>query len=323
MKANDSPAAEIFKLTAELRAFISQSRWHQKLLRSPDWGPVATGLDWLTYMQETIDSYANLKPSNDRGFTYLTLMGLLQACVVQQDAALELARAVDFDPDKAEYHDLMGIRNVRIAVAGHPTRVKGSGGEPDASNFVIEVTLGPGQFDLITVAGDDTKSSSVSVDGLIHDQRRGMVRFLKELLEFMEEQDRLHKEQFQGRSFEAIFTDDMDYHFQKVILGATSPERSGDWHMARRGIRRLREMLDSFGSELEERGLNKDTYSGVAVALTDVSYPIKQLLCYYLDECEGERPDSETARIFGEYLSRRFEDLKGMAREIDQEYETG
>ena len=152
-----------------MRDFINQSRWRQKLLRSPDWGPIATGLDWLIYTQEAIDSYANLEPSDDRGLTYLTLMGLLQACVVQQDAARELASAVDFDPDKAEYLDLMGVRNARIAVAGHPTRVKGSGGG-DASNFVIEVTLGPGSFHLITVTGGDTKSSSVSVDGLIDDQ---------------------------------------------------------------------------------------------------------------------------------------------------------
>ena len=43
--------------------------------------------------------------------------------------------------------------------------------------------------------------------------------------------------------------------------------------MALAGIRQLREMLDSFDSELKERGLDRDTYPGVAVAMKDVTTP--------------------------------------------------
>lgn len=312
--------SNVFRLASEIRAFMNQSRWHQKLFRTPDWGPVAASLDWLTYTQEAIDGYARVEAGGDRGQTYLAIFGLFDAFIVQQDAARELGHAVGFNFDKAEYKDLMAVREMRIAVAGHPTRVIAKEGRPDEANFVIEATLTPGGFELITVSGDETRSISVSIYEHIMNQQQGVERFLAALLEFIVDEDRKHREEWRGKSLSELFPTATSYHFEKIILGATSEPDGGDWLMAKVGLNALLETVASLERELAARGLDRETYPGVAATFREIEYPLQQLRCHYLAECDGVAPDPRAAQIFGEYLQTKFEELADMAIEIDEEY---
>jgi hypothetical protein len=92
--------------------------------------------DTLLDIEEAFHAFENKEWSLDLGTSYLLTIGTLQALVIQQDATRVLCKVFDlaFNPNNNEA--LRHIREMRVRVAGHPSR-HGEWKKEPGSTFLV------------------------------------------------------------------------------------------------------------------------------------------------------------------------------------------
>ena len=78
----------IQSLEDRIRGFINSGRRQSILLKTPDaWNKLCSSLDLIGDTQLAIESYPQLHNVKDDGASYLIVYGILQALLLQQNAA--------------------------------------------------------------------------------------------------------------------------------------------------------------------------------------------------------------------------------------------
>ena len=104
---------KIYNLVRKIRDFINETRVKAKLLKNkPLFYQLCSCMDMMEYTQVAIDAFAK-KEKPEKGEVYLEIFGLLQALFLQQDVALHLAEALEFEVSIDEYPRLKEIREIR------------------------------------------------------------------------------------------------------------------------------------------------------------------------------------------------------------------
>ena len=88
---------------------------------------VTSCLDTIEDAQMAIDVFRLLDPSSDqadKGSLYLAIYGVFQGVILQQDALMNLAKALCFPFRIADFPVLEEVREIRNRIVGHPTSYK-------------------------------------------------------------------------------------------------------------------------------------------------------------------------------------------------------
>jgi hypothetical protein len=88
------------------------------------------------------------------------------------------------------------------------------------------------------------------------------------------------------------------------------------------GIQTVQKRLQDFQHALEIRGIELDTFNVIEEIYELLKYPLAELGVFF-EQCEkgGEpRLDSQVAYIFAFFAQEKIDELRVVAREIDEEY---
>lgn len=168
----------ISKLESNIRDLINSARTQRILLNDPEsWNTLCSSLDLIGDSQLAIEAYPGLCATRDTGASYLIIYGILQTLLLQQDAAKNIASALDIKIKLP--NELNKIRIIRNSAAGHPTAQKEN--EVTKSCFITRMSVSTASFQLMTVYSDDREYEfrTISVPELVRLQEE----YLKEILE--------------------------------------------------------------------------------------------------------------------------------------------
>jgi hypothetical protein len=84
-------------------------------------------------------------------------------------------------------------------------------------------------------------------------------------------------------------------------------------------VEHLQKSLDDFETLLKERGLSVDTYDSVEYLYDEIRHPLLELR-KFLHEEPSEVLSAKSAIVFAKALQVSFDELREIAREIDEEY---
>jgi len=303
--------SEITDIVQEIRDYINESRKQTFLLRdSFFWNQLCSSLDIVEDTDLAIEEYLKINEVNTDGMKYLFVFGIMQVLFVQQDAIINMAESLGakFELDT----ELKSIREIRNNSIGHPT--KRSKGLNSKYNFIIRAYLTHKNLSLMTISPNeenDTKFCHYNIDDLIISQRKSVNKLLKELIKMLENEDKVHMEQFKNVKLYNVFPVTINYHFQKITdLSCIKTFIKGNFEI-------IKKALEDFKEELKRRDC-LEAYDGVNFIFENLIYPMNKLDKYFRNEIEL---DKEEVRIYKFFIKKQFDELMDMAKEIDKEYE--
>jgi hypothetical protein len=302
----------IDELEQQIRDFINNPRKRHALLQdTAAWNMLCSCLDTVGDTELAISTYEQSSNPPTVGDTYLLAYGVLQALFIQQDAVENLCQAlvIDYVPDKL----LKEIRDIRNDSTGHPT--KRGGGKGLAYIFIGRASLTKEGFDLMTTYPDDRRPlfRHVSIKSLIKDQRDLVQKALTEVLRKLKEEEANHRAKYRDQRLMEVFPSTLGYYFEK-IGGAIDRSEPGDFGTMH--IRLVSEVVEAFKERLKERGALQ-AYDSVVDLIELIEYPIQELTKYFAGQ---STLNEKGAHIFSFFVYKHIEELKSIAKEIDEDY---
>lgn len=309
---------QTFRKTSQwIRDYVNEPRHQQRLLSIRfSWNQLCSAMDVIDDVDLALEAYLAAEFPNEPGEKYLRTYGVLQALFVQQDALRHLIDIVR-PSVRVELSDVLKeVRDLRSASIGHPTDYKRKGER--SVHAISRITMGKDGFQMLSFdEKNGTSFRNVPVRTLIERQRSEATRILLEVVKQLQEEDRIHREQFRetkiGESFNQVL-----YAFEKVFeeLRGHRPIAMGAW-----GAEHLQSSLDRFESLLKERGMNLDTYDSIKYRYDEIRYPLGELIKFFNSK-ESDISNPETAVVFADALCSHFSELMDIAKEIDEEYDS-
>jgi hypothetical protein len=271
-------------------------------------------MDVIDDVDSAMTAYLENEFPDDTGEKYLRIYGALQGLFIQQDALLDLVRAIH--PAKGiRLNDVLkDIREARNASVGHPTQMRRKG--VLSAHGIVQHSMCKDGLELLSYPEKDGKMFQyVPVRELIEKQRAEAVRILSEVVEDLRGQEEIHRAQFREVKLIAVF-DHVSYDFEKIFeeIRGDSPRALGAW-----AVDHLRESLDNFKTLLKARGIAIDSYASIEYLYDEMDHPLTELTKFMRRE-PSEILSNNSAVVFAKTLQLYFEQVRHMAGEIDQEY---
>ena len=309
-------------LETQIRDLVTHYRFTHVLLQDlVNANVVWSALDAIGDTQLAIDNYQSLDGKDHAGFNYLAVYGVLQIFYVQQDAVWDLFESLDI-PITEFGADITEVREARNKATGHPTRREGSKkkGIPPSSHFISRPTLSLAGFQLMSaIGGTTTQFADIRIFDLLKKQEEGIVRLLELVVRELHKREEEHKMKFKGKSVTSVFPDQLSYYFEKVFEGTTSVS-SGRWEWGRAHVDLLLDIVAKLRQAFVERALLPAS-DGIEHELQATEYPIQKLKRYY-DSAPDNTLSNKDAYIYAFYIRHQFEELKKLAKAVDEEFQT-
>lgn len=299
----------------ELRDVVNQTRRQQVLRRDePRWNQLCSAMDVIGDTSMAVQSHASQKDTRDKGQLYLRTYGVLQALKMRQDAVLDLCRALGSSRGQGDFPGLEEVRNARVSVAGHPTRKQRD--KRTGPHFLIQMSLRRDSFEVMSFSANGPRITHISVKDLVEKQEAELGSILRAVIRDFREADAKHKARFLGNKLESVFPNTLGYSFEKIY------EHIRRGHCAGLGVWGLDEVqrtLDEYRHGLEIRGIQIDTYDSIKYFYELLVYPLGQLASYLRGEKSDVR-NAEAAEIFTYFVEKHLEELRAIARDIDEDF---
>jgi hypothetical protein len=180
-------------------------------------------------------------------------------------------------------------------------------------------------FQMLVEEGGKSEFRHVSLPDVIAAQRMYVRELLSSILTKLQREVEEHKERFRMVKLVDCFTSQIGYAFEKLSQGvhASGPNKAGHAHMGLWGLEHIRDVLASVQEALAKREIELDAYPGIGYLYGEVRYPIQKLEAFLESKktCQRVPIDEEAATIFVSFLRTKLNELRDMAREIDEDYE--
>ena len=304
-------------LEQQIRDFINNPRKQYALLQdTAAWNMLCSCLDLIGDTELAIAVYEQAQLPGHEGEKYLLVYGILQALFLQQDAVRNLCDAlgIDYAVDPV----LRQIREIRNDSIGHPTKRGDSKGK--AFSFISRASLSKYGFDLMTTYPDGRSPlfRHINIPSVIESQQLILTQALTEVLKELKKEEAEHKAMFKSDHVQDAFPKALHYYFEKLYeaIHGSKPAEFGSIH-----IKLIAEAVETFKAKLERRGILK-AYDSVTYLLELLDYPISQLSAFFTQP-DSSALDNKSAYIFAFFVERKMEELKGIAVEIDEQYDAG
>ena len=278
------------------------------------WNQLWTALDVINDVDSALTAYTENEFPEGISERYLRIYGVMQALFLQQDALDDLIKAIHPATNISVKDILKDIREVRNASIGHPTRMGRKG--TLWTHGIVQNSMRKEGFELLSYPKWEGKTFTyVPVLELIEKQRAEAVRILSEVVEELRAQEEAHRAQFRESKIVGVF-DQVSYAFEKIYeeLRRDSGPILSNW-----AVDHLHETLNNFEKHLKERGLTVDSYDSIKYLYDEIDHPLTELTKFIKGE-PSEVASNKSASVFADALRHRFDELRRMAKEIDQEY---
>jgi hypothetical protein len=292
--------SKVQKFVDRIRDRINARRRVRRLSSdAPLWAQLCSALDVIGDSELAIIAFSR-KEAAPLGEMYLLLYGLLQAVVLQQDAVLHAAKALDVAwtrPSEAKT-----LRAIRNRTAGHPTSF--THGEP-RFNHIVRTSSSIKAFDLMSWSsnGDGPSSETVATAPLLAEHRDVVISGLSTILAAELRREAAHRQQFCHEKLAPLFRS----HLAEVgVVGPPFAKAQVATHAISvlEQVERIRvrlEARDEFFGELLD-----DTHVGLCGIL-------RRLFTNQRGACEGKE--------YGDEAIRRLNDFTDILDELDAEYD--
>lgn len=304
-------------LEQAIRDHVNEPRMNHLLRKSQAaWGQITSSLDVIGDTNLATQAYLAQPVDSDFGNRYIAAYGVLQALFLQQDAVLNLCDALGKPKDLANYPRLKDIRDTRNDSIGHPT--KRDRPKPTSYHHISRQSLKREGFTLLSV--DDTGSHQfrdVSVTQCIEDQSNLIEQILSELLVELNHDQEEHKRTFMNDKLESSFPETLGHGFEKLFEGVSG---RGEPALALYGTGQVRSVIDDLRTKLEARGAELGTYGGLTESYHYIEFSLLHLERFLKGEAESAISDATEGYIFTSFLKEQVDDLRALAREIDNDY---
>lgn len=271
-------------------------------------------MDIIDDVDNALTAYVDNELPTNTGEMYIRIYGAMQALFLQQDALLDLIKAIHPATDIHLNDVLKDIREARNASVGHPTKLRREG--VLSTHGIVQHSMCKDGFKLHSYPAKDGKIFQyVPVMELIEKQRAEAVRILSEVVDDLREREEAHRMQFREIKLVRVF-DQTSYAFEKIFeeLRGGSAATLGNW-----AVDHLSESIEDFGKLLNQRGLDVNSYASVKYLYEEIEYPLTELGKFLKME-PSEIMSNRSAVVFGNALRSHFEELRHIAGEIDEEY---
>ena len=278
------------------------------------WHQLWAAMDIIDDVESATTAYLDHEFPTEKGERYLRVYGALQGLFLQQDALVDLIKAIHPAKEILQNDVLKDIREARNASIGHPTRLNRKG--KLSAHGIVQNSMTKDGFDLLSYPHKDGKVfMHVPVRDLIEKQRAETVRILLEVVNDLRDQEQVHRDKFRDVKLAKAF-DQVGYAFEKIFDDA---RRDSIPHLGRWAVDHLQKSLEDFAKLLKERELNIDAYDSIKFLYDELDHPLAELRKFLLNE-PSEVLSSKSAIVFADALQGHFDELRDIAVEIDEEY---
>lgn len=309
----------IYTLADQLRDIVNSARVRTRLEESGEaFWQAASALDLLGDTELAIVAFQTPSATElSDGDLYLRMYGVLNAFVLQQDATQNLSKALGFPMVASDYNELSEVRSIRVAAAGHPSRRERNVEEP-TFYFVYRGSLSGGGFEMANASRSGTyRTEVINLHYLMHQQQKGIRKFLSDLLAHARRDESEHRVEFAGESL-AELLGGRHYQFEKISTTGRGVA-SADIYMARPSLKVLRETLSGFEEALGRRDLSVGSFPGIEGIWPTLEGSLERLEVYFADPVSSHL-DAFEAYAVAALLRSTWLELQEMAAEIDEEY---
>ncbi len=304
--------ADINELAESVRKHINTHRYQVVLLKdSSNWNQICSSLDVVEDSLLAIGSYHKAEYPDDLGLKYVYTYGVLQALFLFQDAVRHLSEAftITYQPSQA----LLDIRNMRNAAIGHPTKQDYKGQRH--YNYISRISMAKSGLDLLRHSRPGQyEVLRIDLTSATKDQLLGITEALRQIVSKIAEEDRMHREKYQGGPLEDIFHSAMGYCFEKIGQGIHS-HSYGDREFCYTQLRLVQEAYEKFKAALQDRN---ELSSYTEFDLDEYFHALRKLDSY-LGGADSAMEEAD-ARIYLSYLRNEHDHFVQIAKEIDGDY---
>ena len=304
---------EIQDLESRIRDLINHPRRQYKILQDTSaWNQLCSCLDVIGDTDLAISAYNEATPKNISE-TYLLVYGILQTLFLQQDALRNLceALAITYSQDPR----LKEIREIRNESIGHPTKLNFK--KKTTWNFISRATLSKNGFQLVATSADPNlpKFKNIDLSEIIKAQSLKVADALSSILKTLEDEEKEHKEKFMSEKLLEIFSSNLGYYFSKIseAIHGSMPNQLGSGH-----LKLVQGIIDQLEKALNARAIIPAN-DFIKYDIDLLKYPISELNKYFNEKSQTSLT-SEGAYIFLFFIKEHTEKLKGIAKEIDEDY---
>ena len=302
----------ITDLTHRVRDFINAPGMKSILVKESSWDMLCSSLDTIDDIELAIDAYLNSSDEIELGSNYLLIYGILQSLVVQQDAVRHLSESlsINFALDDS----LKQIRDIRNKAVGHPTKRDRGKGKGQSHNFISRITMNKAGFQLTeTCPNKQYDFEDIHIPSLIETQQDKLRCAMSKITQKLKKEKIKYKDEYKkSGKLQDVFPGAYNYHLSK-ILETTHPSSRREYGEV--NCRTIEDVLNNFKKELEEKKLS-GAYPGLNDALEQTKHPLAELKKFF-NRTNQNKLNNEDAYIFATYLKSKFEEIVGMAKEID------
>lgn len=277
------------------------------------WHQLWVAMDVIDDVDLALTAYLENDFPEQTGEKYLRIYGAMQGLFLQQDALRHLASAIHPAKVIRPNDVLTEIREARNASVGHSTAMKRNG--VLSTHGIVQNSVRKDGFTLLSYPPKDgTNLQDIPVQELIEKQRIEIIRILSEIVGDLRRQEEEHRAQFRTVKLVGAFNL-VGYAFEKIFEEIRRDvNRLSPW-----AVGELSKSRDEFRTLLEDRGLGIDSYDSVEHLCQRIEHPLAELRKFVRSE-PSEISSNATAVVFAEALQSYFDQLRDIAREIDENY---
>jgi len=200
-----------------IRSYVNESRKKYLLLQNNiTFDQLIVCLDTIEDAEEAITEFL----SGNQRFYYLSIYGIFQALIIQQDAVKYLNKAlcsVDINLIK-EYPELDNIRKVRNLAVGHPTK-----NHYKTFNQISRISIKNNSFSLLKRYENGGSSlEEIDINDLILKQKEFVGNDLTKIIKIIREDYNQHKKRFEMNNLTDLIPKSINYNITKLYEGRSS-----------------------------------------------------------------------------------------------------
>ncbi len=298
----------------QVREFINLPMRQAGLLTNlATWNRLCSALDVIGDTELALDAYLDRPGSSEIGEQYLVVYGVLQVLLTQQDAVRHVCNALSINLSLPR--ELERIREIRSNAVGHAPRQ--SEDNVTKSSFIHRISLTDRGFNLMTEYSDGRPYHLryIDISALLSLQRDHLGKILQTVVEKLRRDEMAHRENHRETKLQDLFPQTLGYYFQKIYeatRGGTAFPAGGN-HV---GL--VRECLANFRGALQKRG-EWDIHDSVSYHMDLIDYPLAEIEKYFANR-ESAKLNEKDAFIFSSFVESQIEELRQIAKDIDDRY---
>ena len=304
--------SRVSELEQNIREIFNIPRRHKKSRQDhAAFLQACSALDVIGDTELAFHDYKEADITLGEGLRYILAYGLLQAVFLQQDAIKHLTLSLGLPFELP--NELREIRELRNDAVGHPTN-KSEKGDIKSFHHISRPTLSKHGFQLLSGYSNELKPRirDINLLNILKIQADFSQGLLERVLEQLRQEENVHRGKYMEDKLAEIFHSTLGYLFEKVREGIyLQDEAYRSFGLA--NFNTIVGYLEKFESKLQERGEEE----AIKDIKTELEYPINKVRAYL---AKSEVVDQHAAEIFIKYIEEKFEDLKDIAQEVDDEY---